>query len=136
MEHANRVRGFFKDVLQLGSVDAGRGWLIFALPPAEFASPVKQEQWVASTAIKLPGGGEMGLYGPRYPTALKLNRRSTRPQGNVQHESALHEIAQAATMVARETRDPRSRHTCRPGSPFTGACTTILPRLWSRMRLI
>jgi predicted enzyme related to lactoylglutathione lyase len=29
------VRRFFKDVLKLKSVDAGQGWLIFALPPAE-----------------------------------------------------------------------------------------------------
>ena len=28
-------RAFFRDVLQFPSVDAGRGWLIFALPPAE-----------------------------------------------------------------------------------------------------
>ncbi len=32
---ADRV--FFRDVLQLRSVDVGRGWLIFALPPAEAA---------------------------------------------------------------------------------------------------
>jgi catechol 2,3-dioxygenase-like lactoylglutathione lyase family enzyme len=30
-------RRFFRDVLGLGSVDAGRGWLIFELPPAELA---------------------------------------------------------------------------------------------------
>lgn len=30
-------RAFFHDVLQLRSVDAGGGWLIFALPPAEVA---------------------------------------------------------------------------------------------------
>ncbi len=30
-------RMFLKDVLGLGSVDAGGGWLIFALPPAELA---------------------------------------------------------------------------------------------------
>jgi len=30
-------RGFFRDVLGFPSVDAGRGWLIFALPPAEVA---------------------------------------------------------------------------------------------------
>jgi catechol 2,3-dioxygenase-like lactoylglutathione lyase family enzyme len=30
-------RAFFRDVLQLRSVDAGGGWLIFALPPAEVA---------------------------------------------------------------------------------------------------
>jgi catechol 2,3-dioxygenase-like lactoylglutathione lyase family enzyme len=105
---ADKVRGFFKDVLKLGSVDAGHGWLIFALPPAEFAvhptddkphyelylmcddiqetmkdlqakgvefvDPVTDERWGSVTAIKLPGGGEMGLYEPRHPTALKLNR--------------------------------------------------------------
>ena len=32
------VRAFFRDVLELPSVDAGHGWLIFALPPAEVAA--------------------------------------------------------------------------------------------------
>jgi predicted enzyme related to lactoylglutathione lyase len=32
------VRAFFRDVLGLASVDAGGGWLIFALPPAELAA--------------------------------------------------------------------------------------------------
>ncbi len=34
---AEADRAFFRDVLQFPSVDAGRGWLIFALPPAEVA---------------------------------------------------------------------------------------------------
>jgi len=34
---AAKVREFFADVLNLRSVDAGSGWLIFALPPAELA---------------------------------------------------------------------------------------------------
>jgi len=34
---AAKVRDFFADVLNLRSVDAGGGWLIFALPPAELA---------------------------------------------------------------------------------------------------
>jgi catechol 2,3-dioxygenase-like lactoylglutathione lyase family enzyme len=34
---ADAARDFFADVLGLGSVDAGGGWLIFALPPAELA---------------------------------------------------------------------------------------------------
>jgi predicted enzyme related to lactoylglutathione lyase len=34
---AEGVRAFFRDVLGLSSVDAGGGWLIFALPPAELA---------------------------------------------------------------------------------------------------
>ncbi len=33
-----KARAFFRDVLGLASVDAGRGWLIFALPPAEIAA--------------------------------------------------------------------------------------------------
>lgn len=34
---AEQVRAFFTDVLELPSVDAGGGWLIFAMPPAELA---------------------------------------------------------------------------------------------------
>ena len=35
---AERLRAFFRDVLELPSVDVGGGWLIFALPPAEVAA--------------------------------------------------------------------------------------------------
>ena len=34
---AQADRAFFRDVLGFKSVDAGHGWLIFALPPAEAA---------------------------------------------------------------------------------------------------
>ena|SRR2546422_11302819 len=34
-KQADEVRAFFRDVLGLKTVDAGQGWLIFALPPAE-----------------------------------------------------------------------------------------------------
>jgi predicted enzyme related to lactoylglutathione lyase len=34
---AEKVRAFFNDVLDFPSADAGGGWLIFALPPAELA---------------------------------------------------------------------------------------------------
>src|ERR1700687_5502479 len=34
---AEADRAFFRDVLRFPSVDAGRGWLIFALPAAEAA---------------------------------------------------------------------------------------------------
>lgn len=34
---AEADRAFFRDVLEFSSVDAGHGWLIFALPPAEAA---------------------------------------------------------------------------------------------------
>jgi catechol 2,3-dioxygenase-like lactoylglutathione lyase family enzyme len=35
---AEEDRAFFRDVLDLPAVDAGGGWLIFALPPAELAA--------------------------------------------------------------------------------------------------
>ena len=34
---AQAARAFFRDTLGLPSVDAGQGWLIFALPPSEVA---------------------------------------------------------------------------------------------------
>ena len=34
---ADADRAFFRDVLELPSVDAGHDWLVFALPPAELA---------------------------------------------------------------------------------------------------
>jgi hypothetical protein len=102
---AEADRVFFRDVLGLPSVDAGHGWLIFALPPGEAAfhpaehnnrhelylmcedlkaemiglaekgvvcSAVHEERWGSITKIRLPGGGEVGLYQPRHPTALHL----------------------------------------------------------------
>jgi hypothetical protein len=36
-KNADADREFLRDVFEFRSVDAGRGWLIFALPPAEIA---------------------------------------------------------------------------------------------------
>ena len=102
---AEADRAFFRDVLGFPAVDAGRGWLIFALPPAEAAfhpsdqnghhelyflcddvkaeiaalakknvkcSEVHEERWGSVTKVGLPGGGEVGLYQPKHPTALGL----------------------------------------------------------------
>ena len=95
-------RAFFRDVLNFSSVDAGQGWLIFTLPPAEAAfhpgkndqhemffmcddlkatmawlqekkvkcSAVTEERWGTLTSISLPGGGKIGLYQPKHPTAI------------------------------------------------------------------
>ena len=43
-EDAEAVRAFLRDMLDLDSVDAGGGWLIFALPPAELAAHPSEEQ--------------------------------------------------------------------------------------------
>jgi hypothetical protein len=102
---AEADRAFFRNVLGFASVDAGHGWLIFALPPAEAAfhpaeqnnkhelyfmcydlaaemsalrgknvvcSEIKEERWGSLTSIPLPGGGSVGLYQPKHPTALSM----------------------------------------------------------------
>ena len=53
-------RAFLREVLGFRSVDAGRGWLIFALPPAEIAVhpsdegfPRSTDEGVARTALYL-----------------------------------------------------------------------------------
>ncbi len=102
---AEADRAFFRDVLGFPSVDAGHGWLIFALPPAEAAfhpsdrngphelylmcddlnaemnslarkgvvfSSIENERWGSIARITLPGGGKVGLYQPKHPTALNL----------------------------------------------------------------
>ncbi len=99
-------RAFFRDVLGFPSVDAGHGWLVFAMPAAETAfhpseknnlhelylmcddlkaemgslkqkkvsfTPVHEERWGSITKMNLPGGGQIGLYQPKHPTALKRN---------------------------------------------------------------
>ena len=99
-------RAFFRDVFGFDSVDAGQGWLIFALPKSEAAfhpsdendrhelyfmcedlkaemsalakkgvhcSDVQEARWGSITSIRLPGGGQIGLYQPKHPTALDLN---------------------------------------------------------------
>ena len=102
---AEADRAFLGDVLGFPSVDAGHGWLIFALPPSEVAvhpadetaselylmcddlgaemaalgekgvrcSEVEEARWGSVTKIRLPGGGEVGLYQPKHPTALALD---------------------------------------------------------------
>ena len=34
-DRAEEIRTFFRDILEFPSLDAGHGWLIFSLPPAE-----------------------------------------------------------------------------------------------------
>jgi hypothetical protein len=108
-------RTFLRDVLEFPAVDAGHGWLIFKLPPAEAAvhptdgdgaqmavgpgmlgaelylmcddlqeaieslaaknvtcTAIDKAPWGVKTSIRLPSGGEIGLYQPRHPTALGL----------------------------------------------------------------
>jgi predicted enzyme related to lactoylglutathione lyase len=43
-DDAESVRAFFDEILGFPSVDAGGGWLIFALPPAELAAHPADEK--------------------------------------------------------------------------------------------
>lgn len=118
-KNAEADRAFFRDILGFKSVDAGEGWLIFALPPAEAAvhpiggdslqqsggahsltstefylmcddlkaeikklqakkiscSPVENAGWGIKTTLRLPSGGELGLYQPRHATAINLKSK-------------------------------------------------------------
>jgi hypothetical protein len=98
-------RAFLRDVLKFPHVDAGGGWLIFKLPPAEVAvhpvdgpaahelylmcddidatidqlaghgvacSAVSDQGWGLLTRVRLPGGGELGLYEARHPRATEI----------------------------------------------------------------
>ena len=38
----------------------------------EFTGPASDRRWGLVTCIRLPGGGELGLYEPRHPTAYDL----------------------------------------------------------------
>ena len=102
---AEADRAFFRDVLEYPHVDAGHGWLIFKLPPAEvavhpadqgshelflmcddldrtiadltargveFVRPAERQPWGVLTSIRLPGGGELGLYEPLHERAHEL----------------------------------------------------------------
>ena len=58
--NADADRAFLRDVLELSSVDVGRGWMIFALPPAEIAVhpgdatvPPNSEDAVTGAAVYL-----------------------------------------------------------------------------------
>jgi hypothetical protein len=104
---ADADRAFFREVLGFESVDAGRGWLIFSLPPAEAAihpseanqthelyflcddlkaeieslakknvecSEVQEARWGSITKMRLPGGGQVGIYQPKHPMAPGIRR--------------------------------------------------------------
>jgi hypothetical protein len=67
-------RTFLRDVLGLEWVDAGHGWLIFTLPPAEVAVHPTDGAPAAELYLmcdELPGGGTVGLHAPRHPSPVR-----------------------------------------------------------------
>ena len=98
---AEADRAFIRDVLGFPHVDAGAGWLVFRLPPAEIAvhptdgepahefylmcedveaalakldQPVRitEARWGRLARIGLPSGAELPIYQPLHPVAYNL----------------------------------------------------------------
>jgi hypothetical protein len=102
--NAEADRAFLRDVLRLDHIDAGEGWLIFALPPAEIGvhpgaqngahalsfmtddieaeiarlraagvvcPDAENRGYGIATEMMLPGGGQIQLYQPLHPMAIK-----------------------------------------------------------------
>jgi catechol 2,3-dioxygenase-like lactoylglutathione lyase family enzyme len=101
---ADADRAFLQELLDLPAVDAGGGWLILQLPPAEvavhpaeasgatelylvcddieqtvaelgargvaFDGAISDQGWGRLATLLLPGGGRLGIYEARHPTAF------------------------------------------------------------------
>jgi predicted enzyme related to lactoylglutathione lyase len=115
-DDAEAARAFLRDVLGWENIDAGEGWLIFALPPAElgvhpaeergpsgthalflmchdiedtvreleakgaeFTMPVTDAGFGLITHLRIPGGGEIGLYEPKHASPLEEFDARTSP---------------------------------------------------------
>ncbi|HEX3781872.1 MAG TPA: extradiol dioxygenase [Pseudonocardiaceae bacterium] len=101
---ADADRAFIRDVLGFAHVDAGAGWLIFKLPPAEVAvhptdgapkhefylmcedieevlagldetPEITEARWGRLATIPLPSGAELPIYQPLHPVAYNLESR-------------------------------------------------------------
>jgi catechol 2,3-dioxygenase-like lactoylglutathione lyase family enzyme len=98
---ADADRAFIRDVLGFPYVDAGAGWLIFKLPPAEIAvhptdgapqhefylmcqdiektlaglgepREITEARWGRLATIPLPSGAELPIYQPLHPVAYNV----------------------------------------------------------------
>ena len=101
-------RAFFADVLGLTSVDAGGGWLIFALPPAELAAhPASADGGgyelylmcddIEATVRELAGEGRR----------VQRRRDAAALGAHHHHQTARRRPARALRAAAREPAAPR-----------------------------
>jgi catechol 2,3-dioxygenase-like lactoylglutathione lyase family enzyme len=68
-------RAFLRDVLGFPSVDAGRGWLIFALPPAEIAVHPSEEHAAPNTDDGVAGASLYFMCGDLRSTMQSLEAK-------------------------------------------------------------
>ena len=64
---AHPVEGPGRHELYLMCDDLQETMQEFEAKGVEFARPIREERWGLVTAIRLPDGGELGLYEPRHP---------------------------------------------------------------------
>ena len=110
-EAADQVRAFFRDTLGLEHVDAGGGWLVFALPPAELAihpgEASRHELYLMCDDLEL--------------TIAELVGKGVRPVGPVREQvwgrvtTSDSRMAQRSASISRPTRGPARRPPKRHG---------------------
>jgi catechol 2,3-dioxygenase-like lactoylglutathione lyase family enzyme len=91
-------RAFFRDVLNFSSVDAGHGWLIFALPPAEAAFhdfEQKDSEQKASSVARAPS--------PAFSERTDAQQEKSDPATH-------HELFLMCDDIAATLRDLKSKH--------------------------
>jgi len=71
----------------------------------EFGGPVVDQGYGLVTSIKLPGGGSLGLYEPRHPTAIRFG--AARPTASVLKHSS------KANAAPKKSRAPGKRKKAR-----------------------
>src|SRR5690349_19609123 len=102
---ADADRAFFRDVLQFPAVDAGRGWLIFALPPAELG--IHPAEGAESHELYLMCDDLEG-------TLADLETKGVRPVRPISDQGwgrvTSIEIAEGVELGLYEPRHPTARH--------------------------
>ena len=64
-------RTFLRDVLGLRSIEAGKGWLIFALPPAEIAVHPSEAEWAPPNSVDGVTGVALYLLCDDLPSTMR-----------------------------------------------------------------
>ncbi|MGH9744639.1 MAG: VOC family protein [Candidatus Acidiferrales bacterium] len=123
-DHAEEIRAFFRDVLKFSSVDAGHGWLIFSLPPAELGiHPAEKgshyEMYlmcdeIKSTVADLERNGvkfSAPITEARFGSVTSITLPGGAELGLYQPR---HPLAPAWPAAAKKTRTTASRKTSKP----------------------
>ena len=96
---ADADRAFFRDILGLPSVDAGHGWLIFALPPSEVAFHPNAPAAGSNALSNAPAAGGNAL-----PSAPEAGSNAPADDARSHHELYLMCTDLAAEILTLQAR--------------------------------